>query len=272
MRVRKTMTTTWTAVWVWMMLTVLLLTDVLSSSAVVSAVETSSASASASASSSKQTKKQSKNSNNKKKSGIVSEDHHHHQSISDDIEFEEKAFHSQEDIAAYIQSLNRNLDQIGRHPPKKLAEFNFFPDESDIVQEELIRLRREELGLRIKLREIEEEYGVISEEYAAAMHRFGKNLHTQQRYDDLFIVAQEIVRIHEILDGPEHYHTGRALDNLATAAYRVKNQEACNTAMYRALHIFIKKFGDHSKQVSLVLCCCCLMCCAVVTVTLCSYY
>lgn len=169
--------------------------------------------------------------------------------ISNEEEFEEKSFKSKEDLTSYVKTLNAKIEDIGQKPSKRLTEFNSFPDESDLVQEEMKKLRKEELGLRIKLRDIEEEFGVISEEYAAGLHRYGKNLHSQQRYDDLYTIAKEIVRIHEVLDGPEHYHTGRALDNLGTAAYRIKNQEECNTAMYRALHIFMKKFGEESKQV-----------------------
>jgi hypothetical protein len=152
--------------------------------------------------------------------------------------------------------LREHMDQLNQHlhsvPAKKTTlneKYYFFPGEEQPDERTLQMLKREELRLRLKVQDVRDEFGRLSPEYARVVHQYGGNLYQQMRFDDLFDLAKEIVDIHEKMDGPEHFNTGRALDNLGSAAYRVKNHKVCDTAMKRALSIFNKTFGKESKEV-----------------------
>jgi tetratricopeptide (TPR) repeat protein len=185
---------------------------------------------------------------NKKKKQQASKRH----DLEDDEDVEAIEFDSKDDLTQHIDQLNQKVHSRVRVKDESESKYHIFPNEEPVPELKLKELRREEMKLRLKVQETLDEFGRMSPEYAKALHSYGGNLHKQKRYDDLFVLAKEIVQIHETIDGPEHYNTGRALDNLGSAAFRVKDYQACEHAMKRAMYIFIQKFGPKSKEVLLL--------------------
>lgn len=118
-------------------------------------------------------------------------------------------------------------------------------------EEELIELRKEEIRVRLSEEDIISKHGKNSREYAQYLHKLGRTIYKQERYEELLELSQQIVHIHEQLDGPEHESTARALGNVGSVAFRINRKEECNLAMSRAMHIWVKKFGENSKEVLL---------------------
>ncbi len=118
-------------------------------------------------------------------------------------------------------------------------------------EEELLELRKEEIRIRLSEDEIVEKHGKLSKEYGKYLHKLGRTIYKQQRYDELLEMSREIVKIHETLDGPEHENTARALGNVGSVAYRLKKLDECNIAMERAMYIWVQKYGETSKEVLL---------------------
>ena len=94
-------------------------------------------------------------------------------------------------------------------------------------------------------------HGEYSREKATALHELGRNVYQQGKFEDVVDVAEDIVKIHEVLDGPEAFITAEALGNVASVAFRLGKKETCRLAMERALYIMIKTYGAQSKEVLL---------------------
>lgn len=118
-------------------------------------------------------------------------------------------------------------------------------------EEEMREFRKEELRTRLTEDDIIAQYGKVSLQYAQYLHRLGRSIYKQERYEDVFDISKEIVSIHEKIDGPEHENTARALGNLGSAAYRLEKWTICHDAMNRALYVWIAKYGEESKEVLL---------------------
>ena len=67
----------------------------------------------------------------------------------------------------------------------------------------IIALRAHEKELRIDLVRSIVNHGDDSVEKATSLHLLGRNLYHQEKFEDVVEASQEIVRIHEITDGPE---------------------------------------------------------------------
>jgi hypothetical protein len=110
-------------------------------------------------------------------------------------------------------------------------------------------LQRDELNLRNEMYEIKKVHGRETPEYVAGLHSLGRNIYKQGRFDEVMELAQEIVSIHEEMDGPEHINTAKALTNVGSTAHKLGMLRTCETAMNRALFIFIKVYGADAKEV-----------------------
>lgn len=123
-------------------------------------------------------------------------------------------------------------------------------DESPSTKE-MVKLKLEEKDLRRELGQAVMEYGTDSKEKSAVLHKVGRNLFKQRRFEDLWEISLDIVRIHELHDGPESLETGMALSNCAQTAYRLGKHEECGHASYRYLYIMLKEKGPDSREVIL---------------------
>jgi hypothetical protein len=143
-----------------------------------------------------------------------------------------KSFGSSEEVERHVQNLN-NRDT----------------EEDKNGGDDRRLLEREEVNLRNEMYKIKELHGRASPEYVARLHGLGRNIYKQGRYDEVFDLAEEIVSIHEEMDGPEHINTAKALTNVGSTANKLGMRRTCETAMNRALFIFIKEFGEDAKEV-----------------------
>ena len=139
----------------------------------------------------------------------------------------------------------------------KLKEMNAKKklDDEELSEEELAKrqavLESEEKELRKNLFRTRRNYGPESKEMAAALHKLGKNVYHQGRYDEANEFAVEVVRIHEKIDGPDEIATAMALCNLGSVSFRTQRLKICELAMFRAVAILIKKYGKESPEVLL---------------------
>jgi predicted DNA-binding WGR domain protein len=150
---------------------------------------------------------------------------------------EVSTFQSAEDLKSHVKKLNEEEKQSSE-------KWTSLPSES-----ELLELKKKEWKVRLDMEEVVKNYGKISTQYAEKLHALGRSLHKQHRFDEAFTVSKEIVQIHEKLDGHEHENTARALGNLGSVAFRLKNSKECDIAMNRALYIWIQIYGSESKEV-----------------------
>ena len=131
----------------------------------------------------------------------------------------------------------------------KEEKYKTIPDDEKLTPEKLKTLEYEEKRLREVLKQVISDDGVDSLRKATALHRLGRNLYQQFKYDAAYDISKEIVRLHEINDGYEHLNTANALSNHGSSTFRLKLKDECELVMKRALHIFIKEFGIESKEV-----------------------
>lgn len=164
---------------------------------------------------------------------------------------EDMVFDSESKMKEHVKALNQQASSTKKATSEDSKGFNLSLDDEEQTAEEKEELRREELRVRLSLRDVADEHGKMSAEYAAALHRLGRSLHKQRRFDDGFEVASEIVTIHEKIDGPEHLNTAHALSNAGSAAYRLNKKQEVEWAMNRALYILIKAHGEDAKEVLL---------------------
>ena len=114
--------------------------------------------------------------------------------------------------------------------------------------EEMAKLKLEERELRSQLVNAVMAHGNLSKQKATILHKVGRNLFKQSRFDDTWDISQEILHIHETLDGPESFETALALSNAAQVAYRTGRRKECGYLSYRYLYIMLKEKGPESKE------------------------
>jgi hypothetical protein len=146
-----------------------------------------------------------------------------------------KSFENSDKMKDYIKNLNKKTSN----------------SEESTSPEKKKELEDEEKKLKIAAALIADEHKHSSREHANILHRLGRNLHQQEKFEELVQVAKKIVQIHEELDGPEHFNTAQALGNLGASSYHIGLKKDVEHAMKRALYIFIKKFGPDSQEVRL---------------------
>ncbi len=123
--------------------------------------------------------------------------------------------------------------------------------DEDLTEEEIAVFKQDETKLKKKLIRATAEHGEHSHEKAKALHALGGNLFKQRRFKELLALSKEIVEIHETLDGPEAEITARALGNIGAVAFRINKNKECEWSMKRALYIFLKIFGEDSREAML---------------------
>ena len=121
----------------------------------------------------------------------------------------------------------------------------------ELSDQEKTKLNREEKELRKELTRVVLNHGNDSKEKAAVLHRMGRNLFQQKRFDDIFDLSLEILRIHELIDGPESKETAMALSNVGQVAFRTKRINECRWASYRYLYIQLKEYATDGPEVLL---------------------
>lgn len=119
----------------------------------------------------------------------------------------------------------------------------------EMSQQELRKLKRKEPELVKKVDIAKSLYGEKSKERAAALSELGRNIYKQGRYEEVLSLSKEIVRIHEVIDGPEAEMTAKALQNVGSVAYHLQLMDECANSMNRALYIINQKYGRNSKEV-----------------------
>ena len=142
------------------------------------------------------------------------------------------------------------LRKLGQLKAKMKAEQPVGDNEEEIARKKAA-LAAEEDGLRKNVLRAVLNHGEFSKEQADALHKLGRNVYQQGKFDDVMEVAEHIVTIHEKIDGPEAMITAEALGNVGSVAYRLGRTKQCRVAMERALYIIIKTFGAESKEVLL---------------------
>ena len=80
------------------------------------------------------------------------------------------------------------------------------------------------------------------------MH-IGGILYKKKNYTEALKLSEEIVLIHENIDGVDHENTAKALANVGSVTHRLKKMEYCELVERRALKIFMDKFGLDGKEV-----------------------
>ena len=119
----------------------------------------------------------------------------------------------------------------------------------EMSPQELRKLKRKEPELVKKVDIAKSLYGEKSKERAAALSELGRNIYKQGRYEEVLSLSKEIVRIHEVIDGPEAEMTAKALQNVGSVAYHLQLMDECANSMNRALYIINQKYGRNSKEV-----------------------
>lgn len=153
---------------------------------------------------------------------------------SDDVE--EVHFTSKDDLDTKIKNI------------KELKEKDAFLNEG-MSSKELKELKDLEIELRKDVMRAELTYGEFSKERATALHKLGGNMFRQERFEEIYEIANQIVRIHEAVDGYEAEITGKAWGNIGTVAHRLGYGKECNLAMLRALYIMLLHKDPESRDV-----------------------
>ena len=113
------------------------------------------------------------------------------------------------------------------------------------------KLEKELVSFEKKAELAKDGFGDASEEYAKMIHSLGRVVYKLERYDDAKRYALEIVRIYETLHGIDHIEMAKALGNVGSVSYRLKDMKTCAKVMSRALDIVLRKFDydENSKEV-----------------------
>ena len=115
----------------------------------------------------------------------------------DGDEADEVTFSSEEDKERKLQNL-ANLRKQERESV-----------ESPLDPKELNTLREDEKVLRKNVLRASLNNGDTSREKAKALHEMGRNVYKQRRYQDIYDISMEILRIHMALDGHESLATAQ---------------------------------------------------------------
>lgn len=143
-----------------------------------------------------------------------------------------------------------------REIEEKLAEMNKeklkgVHTEHELTPIELEKINIEELSIRKKIEMLPISKKDISLDRANLLHKLGGILYKKKDYQAALLISQEILLVHEKLDGVNHINTAKALTNVGSVAHRLKKLEYCELVERRALNIFIKHYGSEAKEVLL---------------------
>ena len=81
------------------------------------------------------------------------------------------------------------------------------------------------------------------------IHTIGGILYKKRDYAEALKLSEEIVLIHENIDGVNHENTAKALANVGSVTHRLKKMKYCELVERRALKIFMDKYGLDGKEV-----------------------
>ena len=109
-----------------------------------------------------------------------------------------------------------------------------------VLEEESLRDAAARAGVR---------HGQESKERAFALHKLGRNLYLQDRFEETYEMSLEIARIHGVVDGKDSLRYADALGNVGSVANRMKDRGLCEAAMKRQLRILLDKHGVNSQEV-----------------------
>jgi len=153
---------------------------------------------------------------------------------------------SEEEIVQFDSKadLQRKIEEVANKKKKDMQSADL-----DITPQELRKLKRKEPELTKKVEIAKSLHGENSRERATALSELGRNIYKQGRYEEVLSVSKEIVRIHEVIDGPEAEMTAKALQNVGSVAHRLQLMDECANSMNRALYIINQKYGRNSKEV-----------------------
>jgi hypothetical protein len=146
------------------------------------------------------------------------------------------------------EELRAKVDDLNKEKKMKMEDSKMTKEEFEVHRR---KLEKEEKELQTKVDVATKAYGRNSSQRAKAMHELGRNIYMQGRFEEVLQSAEEIVRIHEVIDGVEHLNTGMALQNVGNVAYRMNKQTKCYYAMQRALYILLREYQDGSREVML---------------------
>ena len=102
-----------------------------------------------------------------------------------------------EDSVVYTSEADK-LIKLAEMKKKMAQEEKRDPNDASVIA-----LQTDEIKLRKDLLRAIVNHGDVSAEKATALHLLGRNLYHQQKYELVVEVSQEIVKIHEKVDGPE---------------------------------------------------------------------
>eukprot|EP01035_Chromulina_nebulosa_P020420 gene20420-26499_t len=120
--------------------------------------------------------------------------------------------------------------------------------EHQLSKKDLENLEKEEVSTRKSLDASTKKQGKFSLERANLLHKLGGILYKKKNYAEALTLSEEIVLIHEKIDGVDHENTAKALANVGSVTHRLKKMEYCELVERRALKIFMDKYGLDGKE------------------------
>lgn len=117
------------------------------------------------------------------------------------------------------------------------------------AEREKRKLEKEEAGLKQDVLRATLHYGEESREKATALHKLGRNIYKQERWEETIQISLEISRIHSVLDGLDSLPYADAIGNVGSVANRMRDKFLCEIVMKRQLKILLDKHGPESKEV-----------------------
>ena len=121
-------------------------------------------------------------------------------------------------------------------------------DTTDLsLQTDDLSLQEEENELRVNLLRAIVNHGDDSLEKATALHVLGRTLYHQRKYSDVTDVSNEIVRIHEKIDGPESIQVALGLITSVLLNFNLSPRTKISFAITTADEIIIAKFNNMTE-------------------------
>lgn len=117
------------------------------------------------------------------------------------------------------------------------------------VEKAKLKLESDEISLKKGVMRAVLNHGDDSKEKAIALHKLGRNLYQQDRFDEAFEMSFEISRIHSVIDGKDSLAYADALGNVGSVANRMNDKRLCEAVMKRQLRILLDHHGSESKEV-----------------------
>ena len=146
----------------------------------------------------------------------------------------------EDEIGEKLESLNKAAEVEARASAKAEKK----------KADETKKLEKEVIAFEKKAELAKEGFGEDSDEYATMLHTLGRNVYKLGRYDEALKYAHEVVRIYGVLYGVESLEMAKALGNVGSVSYRIKDMETCERAMKRALAIVLREanYDEGSKE------------------------